>query len=591
MQALILKFPFRSMSLALGLVAMLVFIYDIGYEDVGDFGREVPMLYFLLLNTSIFFSVVRLLASSEQISSRRGQTVMVVFFTFILLYILGIALLSGVSLWAVVLQNIILFRISMLLFFVIEYSIVIERFYSLKMQPAFIFAVSFFILISIGTMLLMLPLANRSDISFVDALFTATSAVCVTGLTVLDTGSDFTFVGQVIILSLIQAGGLGMLTLTSFFAYFFKENLSYRESLFVRDFISTSRFGNIFQLLVNIVALTAAIEILGALFIFLYLPAEAFPTMGQRVFFCVFHSISAFCNAGFSTLSAGLYDPIVRHSYTVQLIVCFLIILGGLGYNILFNLAEYVMEKARRARKRLFLKESEYRRRVRIVKLNSKIVVYTTLILLVFGTIFFFFSERTNILAEHGTWWGKLVTAFFASVTPRTAGFNTFDVGSFQVSTIMVMLLLMWIGASPGSTGGGIKTSTFAIATLLIFSTARGKDRLEISKRTVSYYSVRRAFSIINLSLIFIGLGVFFISSFESQGKPEFLRIAFECFSAYSTVGLSMNLTTSLGEESRIVLIFLMFIGRVGAINLLIGILTQMDTQYLRYPEEDILIN
>ena len=591
MQALILKFPFRPMSLALGLVAMLVFIYDIGYEDAGDFGREIPLFYFLLLNIFIFFSVARLLTSSEQISSRRGQTVMVVFFTLILLYILGITLLKEISLWSVVLQNIILFRISMLLFFVIEYSIVEERFYSLKMQPAFIFTVSFFILISIGSMLLMLPLANVKGISFIDALFTATSAVCVTGLTVLDTGKDFTFVGQVIILSLIQAGGLGMLTLTSFFAYFFKENLSYRESLFVRDFISTSRIGNIFQLLVNIVALTAAIELLGALFIFLYLPEEAFPTMGERVFFCVFHSISAFCNAGFSTLSAGLYDPIVRHSYTVQLVVCFLIILGGLGYNILFNLAEYVMEKARRARKRLFLKESEYRRQVRIVKLNSKIVVYTTLILLVFGTIFFFFSERTNILAEHGTWWGKLVTAFFASVTPRTAGFNTFDVGSLQVSTIMIMLLLMWIGASPGSTGGGIKTSTFAIATLLIFSTARGKTRLEIAKRTVSYYSVRRAFSIINLSLISIGLGVFFISSFEAQGKPEFLRIAFECFSAYSTVGLSMNLTPSLGEESRMVLVCLMFIGRVGAINLLIGILTQIDSQHLRYPEEDILIN
>lgn len=584
------QFPFRSVSLALGLVAMLVFIYDIGYEDVGNFGRQVPLLYFILLSSFIFFNIFRLLTALMH-TSRRGQKSMVLFFTGILLYLFSIVLLQGVPLLVVLSQNMIVLRISMLVFFVIEYSIVIERFYALKMQPAFVFAVSFFILISIGTMLLMLPLANEKDISFVDALFTATSAVCVTGLAVLDTGKDFTFVGQVIILSLIQAGGLGMLTLTSFFAYFFKQNLSYRESLFLRDFISTNRLGNIFQLLISIVALTAAIEFIGALFIFLYLPPDAFPTFGERLFFSIFHSISAFCNAGFSTLSAGLYDPIVRHSYTVQLVICFLIILGGLGYNIVFNLSEYVLEKVRRARKRLFLKESEYRRKVRIVKLNSKIVVYTTVILLVFGTIFFFFSERTNILAEHGTWWGKLVTAFFGSVTPRTAGFNTFDVGSMQVSTIMVMLLLMWIGASPGSTGGGIKTSTFAIATLVIFSTAKGKDRLELANRVVSNYSLRRAFSIINLSLIFIGLGVFFISSFESEGKAEFLPIAFECFSAYSTVGLSMNLTPLLTEESRIVLIFLMFIGRVGAINLLIGILTQIDAQHLRYPEEDILIN
>jgi len=577
-------------SLALGLVAILVFIYDIGYEDVGDFGRQVPLIYFLLLNSFIFFNVIRLLTSVQQ-TSRRGQTIMVVFFTAILLYLLGSVLIEQTTLQFVLSQNFILLRIAVVVFFFIEYSIVIERFYSLKMRPAFIFAVSFFFMICGGTMLLLLPLANKTDISFIDALFTATSAVCVTGLIVLDTGTDFTFVGQVIILALIQAGGLGMLTLTSVFAYFFKENVSYRESLFIRDFISSKRIGNIFNLLINIVAMTLAIELVGAIFIFFYLPENAFPTMGERVFFSVFHSISAFCNAGFSTMSAGLYDQILYQSYTFQLIICILIILGGLGYNILFNLSDYSVEKVQGILSRYVLRQSKYRHRVRIVTLNSRIVVYTTLILLVFGTVFFFFSERTNALTDHPTMWGKLVTSFFGAVTPRTAGFNTFDVGTLQISTIMILMLLMWIGASPGSTGGGIKTSTFAIATLLIFSTARGKDQLEIGKRVVSNYSVRRAFSIINLSLIFVGLGVFFISSFEAQGKPEFLRIAFECFSAYSTVGLSMNLTPSLTEESRMVLIFLMFIGRVGAINLLIGIMTQIDTQYLRYPEEDILIN
>lgn len=590
MQPITLQFPFRSVSLALGLVAMLVFIYDIGYEDVGNFGQEIPLIYFLLLSSFIFFNVFRLLTKVEH-PSRRGQTAMVVFFTAILLYLLGNALVHGTPLQKVLSQNFILFRIAVIIFFFIEYSIVIERFYSLKMQPALIFGVSFLILISIGTFLLMLPLAHTHGITFVDALFTATSAVCVTGLIVLDTGKDFTMSGQIIILTLIQAGGLGMLTLTSFFAYFFKENVSYRESLFIRDFISSERLGNIFSLLVNIVALTAIIESIGAVFIYIYLPPDAFATPGERVFFSIFHSISAFCNAGFSTLSAGLYDPIVKHSYNVQLIITFLIILGGLGYYILFNLAEYARAKFQGILSRYFIRQGGYRHRVRIVKLNSKIVVYTTAILLVFGTIFFFFSERTNALTEHHTLWGKLVTSFFGSVTPRTAGFNTFDVGTLQISTIMVLMLLMWIGASPGSTGGGIKTSTFAIATLLIFSTARGKDRLEISKRAVSNYSVRRAFSIINLSLICVGLGVFFISSFEADGKPEFLRIAFECFSAYSTVGLSMNLTPELGEASRIVLVFLMFIGRVGAINLLIGLMTQVDTQYLRYPEEDILIN
>ncbi|MFN7116468.1 MAG: TrkH family potassium uptake protein [Saprospiraceae bacterium] len=590
MQLILLQFPFRSVSLALGLVAIMVFIYDIGYEDTSSFAREIPLFYFLLLNSFIFFNVVRLLTLDQQ-TSRRSQRVMVIFFTGVLLFTLSKVLFSVASLNQVVLQYLVVFRLCAVLFFVIEYSVVIERFYSLKMEPAFIFAISFMLLIAIGTLLLMLPLANTKGISFVDALFTSTSAVCVTGLAVLDTGKDFTLVGQIIILSLIQAGGLGMLTITSFFAYFFKQNLSYRETLFVKDFVSGNHIGNIFRLLVNIVTLTFAIEILGAFFVFIFLPKEVFPEFGERVYFAVFHSISAFCNAGFSTLTNGLYESVVRYEYTVHLIIGFLIILGGFGYFILFNLADYIKERTLGFWKKNIVRSGKYRKRVRIVTLNSKIVIYTTLILLIVGTVFFFFAEQENALKEHPTFWGKLVTSFFGSVTPRTAGFNTVDYNALHIATIMITMLLMWIGASPGSTGGGIKTSTFAIATLTIFSTARGKDKLEISQRVVSNYSVRRAFAIINLSLIFIGFGVFFISAFEPNGKADFVRIAFECFSAYSTVGLSMSLTPILTDASKIVLVLLMFIGRVGAINLLISILTQIDTQHLNYPEEDILIN
>lgn len=568
----------------------MIFIYDIGYENSSDFAKQLPLFYFILLNSFIFFNVIRLLTSDQQ-TSRRGQKAMVLFFTAVLLFILSVVLRSHISLDEAVLQYLVVFRFCAVLFFVIEYSVVVERFYSLKMEPAFVFAVSFFLLISIGTLLLMLPLANTKGISFVDALFTATSAVCVTGLTVLDTGKDFTLVGQIIILSLIQAGGLGMLTITSFFAYFFKQNLSYRESIFVKDFVSGNNIGNIFKLLINIVALTFIIEAIGAFLIYIFLPKDVFSEVSNRAYFAVFHSISAFCNAGFSTLTNGLYELEVRYEYSVHLIIGSLIILGGFGYFILFNLADYIKERTLGFWKKYILRSGRYRKRVRIVTLNSKIVIYTTLILLVLGAIFFFFAEQNNTLKEHPTFWGKLVTSFFGSLTPRTAGFNTVDYGGLHAITIMITLFLMWIGASPGSTGGGIKTSTFAIATLSIFSTARGKDNLEIAKRVVSNYSVRRAFAIINLSLIFIGFGIFFIAAFEPQGKADFMRIAFECFSAYSTVGLSMSLTTTLTDASKIVLVFLMFIGRVGAINLLIGILTQIDTQHLRYPEEDILIN
>ncbi len=390
---------------------------------------------------------------------------------------------------------------------------------------------------------------------------------------------------------LIQAGGLGVLTFTSFFAYFFKENLSYRESLFVRDFISSGSLSNIFRLAVNIVALTAITEGIGAVLIYFYIPPDAVGSTSERIFFAIFHAISAFCNAGFSTLSDSFYEASFRFNYPVHLTIALLFIFGGLGYNIMFNMMDYIREKIGNLFKRYVSHERNYRKRPRIVTLNSKIVIYTTLILTVFGTLFFFFAEYNNTLAEHKSFFGKVITAFFGAVTPRTAGFNTFDTSALHISTIMIVLLLMWIGASPASTGGGIKTSTFAIATLNIFSIARGRTKITLLRRVISDYSARKTSAIISMSLIFVGLGVFFISSFESGGKEDFLRIAFECFSAYSTVGLSLGITGSLEDASKVVLIFLMFIGRVGAINLLIGMLRRLETSHLKYPEEDILIN
>lgn len=584
------QFPFKAVSLAVGLIAILVFIYDIGYEYNSAFDRQLPLIYFILLNATIFLNVIKLLTFPNTMAYRT-QAAMVVFLIGVLLYILLLVLIGGKELHEVLVSNTFMLRFCAVLFFLIEYSIIVERFYSAKFQPAFIFATSFMLLITLGALLLMLPMATKQPLTFVDAIFMSTSAVCVTGLSVVDIGQDFTSIGQLIIMLLIQAGGLGVLTFTSFFAYFFKENLSYRESLFVRDFISSGSLGNIFRLAVNIVALTAIAEGIGALLIYFYTPAETVGSTSERIFFAIFHSISAFCNAGFSTLSNSFYQESFRFNYAVHLTIAFLFIFGGLGYNIMFNVMDYIREKVINLFKRYVSNESNYRKRARIVTLNSKIVIYTTLILTAFGTLFFLFVEYDNTLAEHTSFFGKFATAFFGAVTPRTAGFNTVDTSALHMSTLMIVILLMWIGASPASTGGGIKTSTFAIATLNIFSIARGRTKITLLRRVISDYSVRKTSAIISLSLIFVGLGVFFISSFESSGKEDFLRIAFECFSAFSTVGLSLGITGSLTDTSKIVLIMLMFIGRVGAINLLIGMLRRLETSHLQYPEEDILIN
>lgn len=388
---------------------------------------------------------------------------------------------------------------------------------------------------------------------------------------------------------LIQFGGLGVLTFTSFFAYFFKGGSSFREGLYVKDFLSSDNLSNVLRLAVKIVLFTLGIELLGAVCILLF-AQEPLSAMGwgSRLFFAAFHSVSAFCNAGFSTLSMGMYDEGYRSLYGFQLTIAILFIFGGLGFNIMFNFYAYFKTLFIRI-KRKVLYEETFIWPVRAITLNSRIVLVTTLILIVVGTVFMFFVEYNNVLKEHDSFGGKLITAFFCAVTPRTAGFNSVDMTLLSTPTILLTLLLMWIGASPASTGGGIKTSTFAIATLNIFSVASGRYFIELGKREIDDTSVKRAFAIICISLIVIGFAVFFISWLEPD--KDLMGIAFECFSAYSTVGLSLGITPQLTDASKIILIVVMFVGRIGTLNLLIGIIRQVNSRYHRYPTENILIN
>ena len=223
------------------------------------------------------------------------------------------------------------------------------------------------------------------------------------------------------------------------------------------------------------------------------------------------------------------------------------------------------------------------------MNISTRLVLKVTALLIVVGTVAIMVFEWNGALAEHPTWWGRFTTAFMTGVTPRTAGFNVVDYGALSVPTLMITLLLMYIGASPGSTGGGIKTTTFAVATLNIFATARGRRRVEFSGREISNLSIRRAFAAIVLSLVFLGLSITTIASLEKE--LGLLPIAFECFSAFSTVGLSMNLTGQLGDPARLALVVVMFVGRVSALTLLVGVLRQVQVTPYRYPKEDILIN
>jgi len=452
-------------------------------------------------------------------------------------------------------------------------------------NPAQLFIFSFLTLIIGGTLLLKLPFALNQSLSWIDALFTSTSAVCVTGLVVVDTATHFTFWGQLIIMLLIQAGGIGILSFAGFFSYFFKGGSSYENQLTIGGFSNTERMSEVFGLLKNTVLITFGIELVGAIAIYSSIGNEVSSLGINKVFFSVFHAISSFCNAGFSILPAGLMDKTVVFNYNFQLIIAFIYIFGGLGFPIVINILTYLKHIVRRIIGKWTLKKSLHRPWV--MNINSKINLVTTIAITVIATLVIFFNEYNHLFAEHeGV--GKLAIAFSTATTPRTAGFNSIDFAGLQFSSILFIILLMWIGASPNSTGGGIKTSTFAIALLNVLSLARGKTRTEIYKREISGISINRAFATMFLSLMTIGMGIYVISFFEPQ-RP-LLDIVFECFSAYNTVGLSLGVTHELVVGSKVVLIFLMFVGRVTMLSVMIAFIKKTKYTHYRYAPEELTV-
>lgn len=458
------------------------------------------------------------------------------------------------------------------------------KFYQ-NMHPALAFVTTFFGIIVLGTGLLMLPNATVNGISFIDALFTSTSAVCVTGLAVLDTGKDFTFLGQVIILFLIQAGGIGILTFTNLFGLLFRGEKSFKDIIFLTDLISAGNLRTTFRTLAKIIGFVFGVEAIGVLFLYFAYPET-------DLFFAVFHAISAFCNAGFSPLSNSLYDEGFRYNYAFQLVIAALIIAGGIGYNVFFNVFAVLRFRLRRLLGRYIKAVGKPKHILVKWDINTTLVWRTTLILLGAGWVLFFLLEYNNTLAEHSLW-GKIVTAFFGAVTPRTAGFNTVDMTALLNPTIMIYLLLMWIGASPGSTGGGIKTTVFAIATLNLINQIRGRDQLVFKWQTISNTVIARVTTVISLSLIAIGLSTTLIISF--QPELPVLAVAFECFSAYATVGLSLGLTAKLATASKVVVVILMFLGRVSFLTFLIALVASFHKGSklgrMIFPENNIIVN
>jgi potassium uptake TrkH family protein len=569
----------------------MVVIYDAGFDITNSIRIEIHKFYSFSLILFFLVYALRFIFPYET----KIKTSIILFRLIALLFLLFVISVESIAKpWfetnyslLTIFAHPLIIHIILIFIFIVELSRYSLKLFKQKINPALIFIGSFLFIILVGTGLLLLPKATTGGINFIDALFTSTSAVCVTGLTTVDTATHFTMIGKIYILILIQIGGLGVMTFTSFFGLFFMGSGSFQSNLYLKDFINSENLSDIFRSLVKIIIITFSIEIIGAFFIYYSIDTKIFPNTMDNLGFSLFHSISAFCNAGFSTMSMGLYDINLRFSYNIHLTIAFLVILGGIGFPIIFNYYNLLKHYLRNKYRQLLFNQ-KYNHVPYIIQINSRLVIYTTILFIILGTGTFFITEYNNSLQDHTSYYGKIVTSFFLSVTPRTAGFNTVDTMHLMPTTILFTIFLMWVGASSGSTGGGIKTGTFAVALMNIISIARGKDRIEVMKREVSQDSVSKAFAVIVLSLLVIGIAIVLIGIFDSD--KSLLAIAFECFSAFGTVGLSMGLTPNLSEASKYVLVFTMFLGRVGTLTLIVAFVNKVNTLSYRYPEKNIII-
>jgi len=577
----------NSLSFFASCIALLVALYDLGFKQEDLQEAQLNSFYYVVLLIGIAAILCRYFVLKVKVPAKIRILDAILGTLILLLSIVKTDVLMENFPGLQFLNKMAYMYFASLVYFIRELATINFRFNKAYLNPAQLFISSFLGIILVGTGLLMLPKATHEGIGLLDALFTSTSAVCVTGLIVVDTGSYFTTFGQSILLLLMQLGGLGVMTFASYFSYFFRGQTSFENQLLLKDATNSERIGEVFGVLKKILSITFITELLGAVFIYFSLSENELSQISDRIFFSLFHAISGFCNAGFSTLENSLYEPIFRFNYPLHLVIAVLFILGGIGFPIVLNIYKYLKYTF----SNLLLKLNNKRPLPYspwVINLNTRIVIVTTIILLSVGTLGFYILEYNNTLAEHN-WFGKIVTAFFGAATPRTAGFNTVDMQALNVSTLMLIFMLMWIGASPASTGGGIKTSTIAIAALNFVSLGKGKDRIEVYKREVSSNSIRRAFAIISLSLMVISIAIFLMTIFEKD--IAIIDIAFEAFSAYSTVGLSTGITSSLSSSSKIVLIFTMFIGRVSMLTLLIAMLRKAKHLNYRVPTDEILIN
>ncbi len=444
-----------------------------------------------------------------------------------------------------------------------------------KMEPTQIMVMGFALVIFIGAILLNMPISTKTgeSIGFLDALFTSTSAVCVTGLVAVDTSTYWSFFGQLIIITLIQIGGLGFMTVTTLFALIIKKRINLRERLLIQESLNQIDLSGLVKLTRYILLTTFLIEGTGALI----LSTVFIPQFGlyKGIWYSVFHGISAFCNAGFDLMGvvSGPFSSLTSYvnNFTITITISLLIILGGIGYPVILDVIK--------------------NKKLSKLNLHSKIVIFSTVTLILFGMVFIFALEFNNPQTLGNlSFGGKILASFFQSVTLRTAGFNTIDLGLMRECSIFLMIILMFIGASPASTGGGIKTTTIATLVLTVKSFIFQKQDIEIYERRISELTVKKSLGVFFIGLTVVVTGTLIISITD----PDFsiLEVGFEVVSAVATVGLSIGGSPNLSILGKIFIIMFMFIGRVGSLTIFMALTSRgvKKNAPIRYPEGKIIV-
>lgn len=572
---------FRGFSIFLVVLAVVSLITSAGFELQPPYAYWNEVLDICVVAGFILIYIGRLILTSQRvelIKSRILETVL-----FLLLMIVLLIYLVGEAHTLISLEGIIgvqsgyqllLFvtKIYLILFVSVKLLQATPILLSLQRHPAQVIVGSFLGIILVGTFLLMMPRAtvDGHGLSFIDALFTSTSAVCVTGLIVVDTATHFTFMGQVIIMLLIQLGGIGIITFATLFALFISSGLGVGQMTFLKDVISEDRAHETFATIKRIVGITLFIESLGVMGYYISW-TNLLPDPGNRLWFSTFHAISAFCNAGFSLFTNNLADQANTLNWGINITTIMLIVIGGMGFTTLWELLRGNPRKKTQNRQ---------------LSLHTRLVIYATIFLIVGGAAGYLVLEWNQTLKPYGLG-NKVMISFFQSVTTRTAGFNTVDTGAMGMSTTIMFLTLMAIGASPASTAGGIKTTTISVILLAVWANISGKERVEFSKRSIPYRTVFTALTAFTLAAV--GLFIFTFLLTITENLP-FLDLLFEEFSAFGTVGLSRGITSSLSHWGKFIVTCSMFIGRVGSVTLAVAFAERDRPKKYRYPEESVIV-